>query len=155
MSMHARQRGFTLLELIVIIVLVGIVAGLLVSFMGTKITSAPNVVLVSQREAVVERVMERILADYLVEINGANPDAALATIDGNESTYEALGALVDLDYVTFDGAGSEVASAGATSTLKVTVYVDPEGTGTVMQHRLTALLSQTRTNAGGEPVVNY
>lgn len=156
--MSMKQRGFTLLEVIVIIILLGIVGGMLVTFMGTKVTDAPDVTVIVRREAAVERVMERILADYLVEINGADPDNALAAVAANEATYEALdpeGVVeVEFEYVTFSAGGAEQAGAAGDPNLKVTVFVDPEGDGTE-QHRLTTLLTLERTTAGSEDVVNY
>ncbi len=83
MTRRNHQNGFTLIELIVILVLLGIVGSFLVSFMGSKITNAPDVALIARREGLTEMVMERIIADYLVQINGADPDSALTTIAGN------------------------------------------------------------------------
>ncbi|MBU1612356.1 MAG: prepilin-type N-terminal cleavage/methylation domain-containing protein [Proteobacteria bacterium] len=164
MITHRNKHGFSLLELIVIILLVGIVASLLTVVIGRKISSAPDVIITVEREANMERTMERIMSAYLAQINGAAPDNALSTIVSNESTYEDTDGdgIADVNvvfqYITFNGAGAEVASPGAapgapTSTLKVTVYADPAASGT--QRHLTTLLTQERTTAGAEDVVNY
>ena len=155
---NRRRAGFTLLEIIVIVVLLGIVAAFFIVFMGEKITGAPEAVLEAEREANVEQVLERIIADYREEINGANPDAALTTVSSRESTYEALdpsGAVdVEFEYITFDASGNEVPGAASDPNLKVTVYADPDGGG-AERHRLVTLLTQARTTAGGEAVVPF
>lgn len=152
------RAGFTLLEIIVIVVLLGIVGAFLITFMGDKITGAPEAVLEVEREANVEQVLERIIADYREEINGADPDAALATVVSREATYEALdpsGAVdVVFEYITFNASGAEVAGGASDPNLKVTVYSDPGGDG-AERHRLVTLLTRARTTGGGEDVVPF
>ncbi len=160
---YSCHGGFTLIELIVIIVLVGIVGSFMAVFFGSKIINAPDVLLISQREASVELVMEEIMAAYLLQINGANPDNALVAIMAQEAAFEDIDGdgtadlSVDFEYIAFSGAGTEQASAGATPNLKTTVFLpSTSGTGaTNEQHRLTTILTLERTNAGGEPVVNF
>ncbi len=159
---HSSPRGFTLIELIVIIVLVGIVGSFMAVFFGSKILNAPDVLLVSQREASVELVMEEIMGAYLLQINGVNPDNALVAIIAQEAAFEDIDGdgtadvTVDFEYITFDVAGAEQASAGATPNLKTTVFLPvTSSAGAMEQHRLTTILAQERTNAGSEPVVNF
>ncbi|MGE4504417.1 MAG: type II secretion system protein [Desulfovibrionaceae bacterium] len=157
MTRH-RSPGFTLLETIVILILVGVVGSFLASFLGVKLTHAPDVAVIAGQEARVEQIMEHILADYVVQINGANPDGALAAVAAaaKEAEYEALDPTgnteVEFEYVTFSAGGTEQAGSSSDPTLKVTVYTAIGGSE---QHRMTTLLTRSRTNAGGEDVVNY
>lgn len=157
---HTGLNGFTLLELIVIIVLIGIVASFMAVYFGKKVINAPDMILVSQREARVEQVMEEIMGAYLVEINGANPDGALAAVVAQEAAFEDVDGdgspdlEVEFDWISFTAGGAEQVPGGATPNLKVTVFTDPNNTN-AEQHRLTTLLTQARTTAGNEPVVNF
>lgn len=158
MTRRNKRNGFTLIELIVIITLIGIVGGFLVNFMSTSVKNAPDVALIAGREARTEQVMERIIADYLVLINGADPDTALATIVNKKSTYEALDASgetkVDFSYITFNASGTEVAGSATDPTLKVTVTTNNQNN---TQNTLITLLSKARTTAGAanEDAVNF
>jgi hypothetical protein len=158
MTRH-RSPGFTLLETIVILVLVGVAGSFLVNFLGVKLTHAPDVVVIAGQEARVEQIMEHILADYVVQINGTNPDGALAAVAtaAKEAEYEALDSTgnteVEFEYVTFSAGGTEQTGTSSDPTLKVTVYT--KGDSGSEQHRMTTLLTRSRTNAGGEDVVNY
>lgn len=138
-----QNGGFTLIELIITIVLVGLLGAMFVQFMGSRVLNAPDATLWAEEETTVEEVMERIMADYLVQVNGATPDNALTTIVGNEATYESLGADVDFEYITFDSSGNEVVGSGPSDPLKITVYV---ADGASEHHRMVTILTLTRVS---------
>lgn len=152
---NTAAKGFTLLETIIIVVLVGILGAFLVTLIGPRLTSTPGVITNVRNEALTERTMERVLADYLEEINGANPDNALAVIVQNDTDgdYDQDGVTTDVAYITFSLAGIEQASAGATGTLKVTVYIN-DGAGHQL-HRVTSLLTHSRITSQNNITVNF
>jgi|GEM_PF-3325330 type II secretory pathway pseudopilin PulG len=155
--MNSRQghNGFTLLETLLLVVLVGILGAFLVTLVGPRLGRTPEVVGMVRNEALVEQTMEGILADYLEEINSTTPDNALNTIVQNHAagTYDQNGISTDLAYITFSPSGAEQAAAGASNTLKVTVYVD-DGNGHQL-HRLSTLLTHSRVSGQNNDTVNF
>lgn len=155
--MNSRQghNGFTLLETLLLVVLVGILGAFLVTLVGPRLGRTPEVVGMVRNEALVEQTMEDILADYLEEINSTTPDNALNTIVQNHAagTYDQNGISTDLAYITFSPSGAEQAAAGASNTLKVTVYVD-DGNGHQL-HRLSTLLTHSRVSGQNNDTVNF
>jgi prepilin-type N-terminal cleavage/methylation domain-containing protein len=137
-----RRAGFSLLEVIVTIVVASILAALMVQFAGTALLRSADPVDRVRDEADVEAITEKIVSDYVKEIN-SDPANALSTLkDVND-----YGANVTMSYIEFDGAGLETVPPPAVSdTLKVTV----QGTG----YSLTTLLTQSRTQSD-DPETNY
>jgi hypothetical protein len=92
--------------------------------------------------------MEKIIADYVEQINDTTPDNALAAIKDLESTYESdvdYGMPVTMEYIVFDAGGDEQAdTAGENRNLKVTV--EPPG------FNLTTVLTQSRTDTNQPPM---
>src|SRR3990172_12818805 len=76
-------RGFTLIEVIVVIVIPAVLAALLVVFMGTALTRSADPVIQTQNLASAEGTMERISADYMTYLNTGTP--SWATFKGNIS----------------------------------------------------------------------
>lgn len=85
------QKGFSLLEIIVTLVLVGIVGAMVVSFMGTKITQSGRAVNWMADEFELSEVMEKIIADYRTELENGTLD--LATFVGERNTASEINAL--------------------------------------------------------------
>ena len=65
------QAGFTLIEVIVSIVLASIVGVIFLTYMGTQLTHSGDPVNVARDEGVAEMWMERIMSDYVQEMNAA------------------------------------------------------------------------------------
>ncbi|MGE4291139.1 MAG: type II secretion system protein [Desulfovibrio sp.] len=153
--MSKQPAGFTLLETIIIVVLVGILGAFLVTLIGPRLATTPEVVTTVRDEALTERTMERIQADYLEEINGSSPDNALATIVQNAANgdYDQDGVSTDVQYITFNLAGEAQASGSATDTLEVTVYID-DGNNHQL-HRIVSLLAHSRVAAQNNETVNF
>lgn len=143
-SKIAGSDGFTLVEIIVTIVMMGIMAAFFTQFMGTALDNSWKSVELVAGEAQAEANMEEIIAYYTSKIN-SDPDTALAAVKATN-----FGSNVNIDWIFFDisdGAGNVVIpGSGTTNTLKVTV----EAPG----NNLTTLLTRSRT-ASAEPVVNY
>ena len=146
----AGQKGFTLVEIIVTLVAAGILAVFYFHFMGTAMDFSWKSVELVEGEAKAEGLMERIIAEYVEQIN-SDPDNALATIVTRKATYEAdadYGSPVTLQYITYDSAGNEaqVPLPGTSNNLKVTV----EAPG----NNFTTILTKSRTDADN-PIIYY
>jgi len=147
-SKHNADGGFTLIEVIATIVVMGILAAFFIHFMGTALNDSWKAVAVVEGEAKAEGLMESIIADYVEGIND-NPDTALAVIVSRESAYESdpdYGLPVTMQYIVFDANGDEQAdTAGENRNLKVTV--EPPG------FNLTTILTQSRTDTNDPPAI--
>ena len=144
------QNGFTLVEVIVTLIAAGILAVFYFHYMGTAMDFSWKSVELVEGEAKAEGLMERIIAEYVQQIN-TNPDAALATIKGREAIYESdanYGSEVTIDYITYDTSGNyTVLPFPATSNnLKITVEA-PGGD-------FTTVLTKSRVEAEN-PIVYY
>ena len=68
-SKHNFENGFTLIEVIATIIVMGILAAFFIHFMGTALNDSWQSVEVVADEARAEGLMERIIADYVEQIN--------------------------------------------------------------------------------------
>ena len=147
-SKHNSPNGFTLIEVIVTIIVMGILAAFFIHFMGTALNDSWKSVEVVEGEAKAEGLVERIIAEYVERIND-NPDTALAVIVSRESAYESdpdYGLPVTMQYIVFDASGDEqVDTAGENRNLKVTV--EPPG------YNLTTVLTQSRMDSSDPPAI--
>lgn len=148
-------HGFSLVETILAVILVGVLGAFLVALVGPRLGITPEVVGLVRNEALVERTLETIQADYLEQINGTTPDNALAVIVQNEAAgnYDQDGVETDVAYITFSTAGTEQAGGGVTDTLKVTVSL-PDDQGNA-HYRLSTLLTHSRISGQNNDVVNF
>ena len=122
-----RPRGFTLIEIIVIIVLAGFLGALVASLMGTQLLKSSTPVIVAKDAAGAETAMENVVAFYTGRVN-ANLTTAL---DEVQAQYAGNSTVSITDTANWQTSNVRV--------LTVTV--------TVGQTRLTTLLTQTRSNA--------
>jgi prepilin-type N-terminal cleavage/methylation domain-containing protein len=148
-SKHNSQNGFTLIEVIVTIIVMGILSAFFIHFMGTALNDSWQSLEQVADEAKAEGLMEKIIADYVERINDNNPGAALEAIRGLESSYENdsdYGMPVTMEYIVFDASGDEQADTGGENrNLKVTV--EPPG------YNLTTILTRSRTDSNDPPVI--
>jgi prepilin-type N-terminal cleavage/methylation domain-containing protein len=66
------ERGFTLLEVIITIVIAAILGSFLITFMGTAITRSSDPIFQVQNRATAEGTMEVIVADYATHLAAGN-----------------------------------------------------------------------------------
>jgi prepilin-type N-terminal cleavage/methylation domain-containing protein len=145
------QAGFTLIEVIVSIVVGAIMGVILLSYLGTQLTQSGDPINIARSEGAAEMWMERIISDYVQEMNTPVSYAtALATIFARDYTTGIynMPASVTLTrtYVTYDAGGNEVAAGGTSTNLKVTVQVGG--------YSLTSILTAERVTSG-DPVTYY
>jgi prepilin-type N-terminal cleavage/methylation domain-containing protein len=145
-------KGFTLVEIIVTLVAVGILSVIFIQFMGTALDASWNAVEIVRDEAGGEGVMEQITADYVEEMN-SDPGNALGTIVTN-NTNGNYGPNVTMTYIDFDVAGNEIA-AGLSDNLKVVVQISgPVSPAITGRYPLTMILTNSRRQAGDQ-IVTY
>lgn len=144
--------GFTLIEVIVAIVVGAIVGVIFFVYMGTQLTHSSDPINITRHEGIAEMWMERIMSDYVQEMNAATYTTALATIfarNYNAGIYN-MPATVTLTrtYINYDAGGNEVVvgGGGTSNNLKVTVRASGYG--------LTTILTAERVTSG-DPVTYY
>ncbi len=142
-----RTAGFTLLETIITIVLVGVLAALVVILLGRQVTLAPRQIDWSRKEVSAQAVMESVVSDYVQLINDdSSRDTALAQlVTNNNSNKYASSGVVTMRYVSFPRTGGSESSSG--SLLEVSVR---ESGGI----SLTTILAPSRTDAA-DTAVNF
>jgi type II secretory pathway pseudopilin PulG len=123
-------KGFTLVEVIATILMAAIMGAFFIQFMGTAMSRSTRAIENVRNEAGAERLMEQIVADYVAEINKADPSLALGTMKG-----KSYGTDVTMQYVTYNSSGAEQAVA-LSKTLKVAVNAPGRS--------LTTLLTESR-----------
>jgi prepilin-type N-terminal cleavage/methylation domain-containing protein len=149
-STHNSENGFTLIEIIATVIVMGILAAFLMNFMGTAMTDSWRSLELVADEARAEGLMEIIIADYVekINVNPADPAAALTAIKDDESTYESAddyGMPVTMGYIRFNNGVEEADTAGENRNLKVTI----ESSG----YNLTTILTESRTDSNELPVI--
>jgi len=146
-------KGFTLVEIIVTLVAAGILGVIFTQFMGTALDASWNAVEIVRDEAGGEGVMEQIIADYVAEMNSDPNNAALGTLETN-NTNGNYGPNVTMTYIDFDIAGDETIPGGLTDNLKVVVRITgPASPAISGRFPLTTILTNSRTT--NDPIVLY
>ena len=144
---HVSESGFTLIEVIATVIVMGILAAFFIHFMGTAMNDSWRSVDLVADEAKAVGLMEKIIADYVERIN-EDPDNALGEVVNLESSYESdgdYGMPVTMQYIVFNASGDEQPdTAGENKNLKVSV----EGPS----FNLTTILTKSRTESSQPPV---
>jgi len=136
------STGFTLVEIIATIIVMGILSAFFIHFMGTALDDSWKSVELIAGEAEAEAKLEEITAYFTSVINDDSRMANALSIVASEFSGEA-----SMEYIVFDGSGNEVPDvSGINRTLKVTV----EAPG----NPLTTILTQSRTETT-DPKVDY
>jgi prepilin-type N-terminal cleavage/methylation domain-containing protein len=150
------SKGFTLVEIIVTIVAAGILGAIFVQLMGTALNSSWNSVEIVRDESNAERLMERIIGEYVALINN-DPDNALSTIDDYHG-QTIYGINITANYIQFDAGGNEViiGSPPASGENLKFVLQAPSQLAPAIRYRypLTTILTKSRT-ASDDQIVIY
>lgn len=133
------QRGFSLIEIIITVVIISVLALMFVTNFGSYLQQRATPVLLSGADSQTRSVIERITGDYFSLIN-STPDTALATL--RSTSYGSGTVSVQMDYVTL--AGGTLVSNGTTPTETLRVRVSNSRTGNAGQ--MTALFAKTRNS---------
>ena len=138
-----RSKGFTLIEIIVSILAAGILGAIFINLMGTALTSSWNAVEITRDEANAEKLLEQIVGEYVVLINGNNPANALNTIATTYGGATIDGVSITTEYITFDSSGNE--QTGGTDYLKIVLQASGPGAPAISgRFPLTTILANNR-----------
>jgi prepilin-type N-terminal cleavage/methylation domain-containing protein len=142
-SKIANTHGFTLVEIIATIIVMGILAAFFIHFMGTAMDDSWKSVELVTGEAEAEAKIEEIVAYFTSKINDnadlANALSKVATEFASDATFQ---------YIVFNSAtgNEENDISGSNRNLKVTI----EAPG----NDLSTILTTSRINSS-DPMVNY
>ena len=139
-------RGFTLVEIIVTLIAVGVLAAFFVHFMGTAIHDSYKSIYLVTGEAEAESKIEEIVAQYVLEMN-SDPDNALSNLMTKISNgdYNSDQVSVNSAYIDFDNNGNEQAVANS-EIIKITVNAPG--------NNLIAIIPKSRWKSS-DPVIEY
>jgi prepilin-type N-terminal cleavage/methylation domain-containing protein len=135
-----KDKGFTLIEIIITIIVMGILAAFFAQFMGTAQTKSWKSVELVAAEDEAEGKLEEIIAYFTSKINN-EPDNALNAVKTSD-----FGSNVTMQYIEFQGGSEHILESGTSTTLKVTI----NSAG----NNLTTILTKSRTN-NADPNVRY
>lgn len=141
------KNGFSLLETIIVIAMVGILASIVITLLGRQVSLSPRQILWSRNEVSSQTIMESIVADYVQLMNvDATRATALSTLKSNNASnkYAPQGVVV-MKNIGFNRTGGP--EQPGSDLLKVTVQ-KPGGIS------LTTILSTSRTE-DADTAVNY
>ena len=155
-SIKSDSKGFTLVEIIVTLVAAGILGAIFIQFMGTALDSSWNSVEIVRDEAGAEAVLERIVAEYVADINENPPDNPLGNVVTNYDGQTIDGITINTQYIIFDAvSGNEIeVDPGPTDNLKVVLQAPSQVSPAIrLRHPLTTVLTNSRTT--DDPIVPY
>jgi prepilin-type N-terminal cleavage/methylation domain-containing protein len=151
-SIKIDSKGFTLVEIIVTIVAAGILGAIFVNLMGTALNSSWNAVEIVRDESNGEGLMERIIAEYVADIN-IDPDNALGNVVTNYNGQTIDGISITTQYIVFDAGGNEVSSA-LSENLKVVLQAPGQLAPAIrFRYPLKTILTKSRTASNDQIVV--
>jgi prepilin-type N-terminal cleavage/methylation domain-containing protein len=136
------ENGFTLIEVIATVIVMGILAAFFIHFMGTALTDSWRSLELVADEARAEGLMERIIADYVERINNNPADPAAALTATKDDDY---GMPVTMKYIVFNAGNEVIVDPTASRNLKIVV----ESPG----YSLTTILTESRTDSDDLPVI--
>jgi len=149
-------KGFTLVEIIVTLVAAGILGVIFTQFMGTALDASWNSVEIVRDEAGAEALLERIVAEYVADINENPPDNPLGNVVTNYNGQTIDGITITTRYIIFDDvSGNEIeVDPGPTDNLKVVLQAPSQVSPAIrFRHPLTTVLTNSRTT--DDPIVPY
>ena len=140
--------GFTLIEIIATIIVLGILAAFFIHFMGTALDDSWESVEVVKSEAEAEGIMEEIIAYYTSKINDdSDLDNALSKV------FSQYNSVATMEYIEFDAGGNEQPdSSEPYNNLKVTLEIIDDGED--FSHNLTTILTKSRSDSS-DPFVYW
>lgn len=149
-TLNSNSKGFSLVEIIVTILAVGILGAIFINFMGTALNASWNAVEITRDEAGTEALMEQIIGEYVADIN-SNPSTALGNIFTNYNGQTINAINITTTYIYFDDTGVEQSPGNH---LKVVLQASGPGAPAISgRYPLTAILTESRDT--DDPIILY
>jgi len=122
------KRGFTLIEIIITFVLIGIMAAMFSTFFTRAFTESSTPLVRLDEDLDLAAVMENMIADYKYG-NVASLSVFKTKVEGPEATYGDYQIVANqTGYIKFDASGNEQDDTGGTENiLKVTIQSTSAG----------------------------
>lgn len=117
---HPKGRGFTLLEVIVIITVMGLLAALVLNLMGTQLVRSSNPATIARDAADAEATMEAVVANFN---NRVNDDTSFADLDGLKADYGSNSNVTIVDNSDWNGVRALVVTTTAGNTSYTTLLL--------------------------------
>jgi prepilin-type N-terminal cleavage/methylation domain-containing protein len=133
MSNHQKEKGFTLMEIIITLTVAAVLGAMLVPLMGTHLRSSAIAVVRVQNHYNLTKIMDSITVDYKI-LMAADSTTALETLkgyieNGNSSDHDPYYGEYTwaTKYIAFDpGTDTEKSEAEGDTILKVAVTRDEQ-----------------------------
>jgi prepilin-type N-terminal cleavage/methylation domain-containing protein len=123
------DKGFSLIEVIVTLILISLLGIMLVSFYQTQIAPSTTPVIMRQQGFTLDGILEKINADYQqLLVSDPNPLAALQT---NINAYDYGTYTAATEFIAFDASDNEISCAVACRILKVTITIGDQSLTTI------------------------
>jgi len=141
------SKGFTLIEIIATIIIMGILSAFFIHFMGTALDDSWKSVELVAGEAEAEGKLEEIIAYFTSQINDdsifSNPFQNALTVVASEFSGDAT-----MEYIVFNSSGAEETDGGSGGHRNLKVTIEAPG------NNLTTILTLSRTQST-DPKVGY
>lgn len=131
------SQGFTLVEVIVIVTVLGLLGALMVNLMGTQLLRSSNPATIASNAGSAEAAMEGVVANYTYRINN---NATANVLSDMVTAYAGNSTVSIIDTANWGGTTPAVRALTVKTTVGDTSY--------------TTLLTQARTN-GADNATNY
>ena len=138
------SKGFTLIEIIATIIIMGILSAFFIHFMGTALDDSWKSVELVAGEAEAEGKLEEIIAYFTSKINDDTQIANALSIVKSEFSGDAT-----MEYIVFNAdSGDEESDDGSGGNRNLKVTIEAPG------NNLTTILTLSRTDST-DPKVDY
>lgn len=119
---NQNKKGFTLVELVIVIAVIAILAGVMIGTFSSVVTSAKQS---ADYQEIKSRMDEKYYV-YIADNKGNTPNCFVFSSDYSSSTTEITDDMIDFDYVDLDAflsAGTAGTNTLTTGSAKQTVYL--------------------------------
>jgi len=128
-SARKRQKGFTLLEILITITFAAILGAMLIQFLGSSMTQSATPVILAKEAYSLNQIIEKMTAHYkMLLVTDADPLATfkLHVENGNNSANSPYFGpySIQASYITLNGGAEAPDVSGDNRLLKVTLTVN-------------------------------
>lgn len=111
-SIGLNQKGFSILEVVIFLVLAGFLSVLFVSYMGSSLQHSADPINTVRDEATVETIVEKITSDYTKLVNSAAFATVVSTVYATDYGPYVTKTYIDHDVFLASGTITAAGDAG-------------------------------------------